>query len=100
MGEYEPNDSRNVTQSDTSAPGEPERTGPREGETRERSQERQEEERRRTAGVDGERTPGPAGEAPGEQAGYGSGETADGAREDDMARRTSGGSQSQGQSQG
>ena len=34
MGEYEPNDSRNVTQSPNRAPGEPPRTGPREGETR------------------------------------------------------------------
>ena len=34
MGEYEPEDSRKVTQSDRSAPGEPKRTGPREGETR------------------------------------------------------------------
>src|SRR5690606_12686126 len=34
MGEYEPKDSRNVTQSRHRAPGEPPRTGPREGETR------------------------------------------------------------------
>ena len=34
MGEYEPNDSRNVTQTKSNVPGEPERTGPREGETR------------------------------------------------------------------
>jgi hypothetical protein len=34
MGEYEPNDSRNVTQIPQTAPGEPPRTGPREGETR------------------------------------------------------------------
>jgi hypothetical protein len=34
MGEYEPRDSRNVTQSAHRAPGEPKRTGPREGETR------------------------------------------------------------------
>ena len=34
MGEYEPNDSRNVTLKQQRAPGEPPRTGPREGETR------------------------------------------------------------------
>ncbi|USA60514.1 hypothetical protein NCF85_10400 [Qipengyuania citrea] len=34
MGEYEPNDSRNVTQTKSNVPGEPERTGPHEGETR------------------------------------------------------------------
>ena len=36
MGEYEPNDSRNVTQTQQRAPGEPPRTGPREAETRQR----------------------------------------------------------------
>jgi hypothetical protein len=34
MGEYEPDDSRDVTQSTHQAPGEPPRTGPREGEAR------------------------------------------------------------------
>jgi hypothetical protein len=34
MGEYEPEDSRDVTRSTHTAPGEPPRTGPREGETR------------------------------------------------------------------
>lgn len=34
MGEYEPHDSRNVTLNPERAPGEPPRTGPREGETR------------------------------------------------------------------
>jgi hypothetical protein len=34
MGEYEPDDSRTVTQSPHQAPGEPERTGPREDEAR------------------------------------------------------------------
>ncbi len=34
MGEYEPHDSRNVTQTQQRAPGEPPRTGPREAETR------------------------------------------------------------------
>lgn len=34
MGEYEPRDSRKVTLRQERAPGEPPRTGPREGETR------------------------------------------------------------------
>lgn len=34
MGEYEPRDSRNVTQRQDRAPGEPPRTGPREDEAR------------------------------------------------------------------
>ena len=34
MGEYEPDDSRDVTLSDRQAPGEPPRTGPREEEAR------------------------------------------------------------------
>lgn len=34
MGEYEPDDSRIVTQNPSGTPIEPERTGPREGETR------------------------------------------------------------------
>ena len=38
MGEYEPDDSRTVTQSPHRAPGEPPRTGPREGETRQQGQ--------------------------------------------------------------
>jgi len=37
MGEYEPNDSRNVTLNNSTAPGEPPRTGPREGEARAQS---------------------------------------------------------------
>lgn len=37
MGEYEPDDSRNVTLSDHRAPGEPPRTGPREDEARARA---------------------------------------------------------------
>ena len=38
MGEYEPDDSRTVTQSPHRAPGEPPRTGPREDEARARGQ--------------------------------------------------------------
>ena len=37
MGEYEPDDSRDVTLSQHQAPGEPPRTGPREGEARQQS---------------------------------------------------------------
>jgi hypothetical protein len=37
MGEYEPNDSRHVTQSPHRAPGEPPRTGPREDQARTRA---------------------------------------------------------------
>jgi hypothetical protein len=37
MGDYEPRDSRIVTQNPSATPGEPDRTGPREGETREES---------------------------------------------------------------
>ncbi len=39
MGEYEPTDSRDVTQSDHQAPGEPPRTGPREDAARERAEQ-------------------------------------------------------------
>jgi hypothetical protein len=38
MGEYEPNDSRNVTRTQNRAPGEPPRTGPQEDETRQQQQ--------------------------------------------------------------
>jgi len=41
MGELEPDDSRDVTLSDHRAPGEPPRTGPREGETRGQQQQQQ-----------------------------------------------------------
>ena len=39
MGEYEPNDSRVVTRSTHTAPGEPPRTGPREGAARRRAEQ-------------------------------------------------------------
>lgn len=45
MGEYEPNDSRNVTLKQDRAPGEPPRTGPREGETRQQRSELEQDER-------------------------------------------------------
>ena len=41
MGEYEPDDSRIVTQSPHQTPGEPPRTGPREGEARASAQQGQ-----------------------------------------------------------
>jgi hypothetical protein len=37
MGEYEPDDSRDVTYSNATAPGEPPRTGPREDAAREQA---------------------------------------------------------------
>ena len=46
MGEYEPNDSRNVTLRQQRAPGEPPRTGPREGETRQQQQTELEQDER------------------------------------------------------
>lgn len=49
MGEYEPEDSRLVTQSDHQAPGEPPRTGPREDAAR-RQAERDEREEQRAEG--------------------------------------------------
>lgn len=45
MGEYEPKDSRNVTLNPHRAPGEPPRTGPREGETRQERTELDEDGR-------------------------------------------------------
>lgn len=50
MGEYEPDDSRDVTLSDHQAPGEPPRTGPREDQARDRA--------RRGRGADAEHAPG------------------------------------------
>ncbi|MGZ3235716.1 MAG: hypothetical protein ACXU7O_13555 [Croceibacterium sp.] len=41
MGEYEPDDSRDVTLSPRQAPGEPPRTGPREDEARAMAKEQQ-----------------------------------------------------------
>ena len=46
MGEYEPRDSRNVTLKHDRAPGEPPRTGPREGETRQQEQTELEQDER------------------------------------------------------
>jgi hypothetical protein len=44
MGEYEPDDSRIVTQVPAEAPGEPPRTGPREDQARAEAQRRDESE--------------------------------------------------------
>ena len=44
MGEYEPDDSRKVTQADQRAPGEPPRTGPREEEARRKARRAEEKE--------------------------------------------------------
>lgn len=54
MGEYEPDDSRDVTLSDHQAPGEPPRTGPREDEARRKAQQ----EQGAGDGSDRERAPG------------------------------------------
>ncbi|MBN9505311.1 MAG: hypothetical protein J0I69_04725 [Altererythrobacter sp.] len=45
MGEYEPRDSRNVTLKQNRAPGEPPRTGPREGDARAGRSELESDER-------------------------------------------------------
>ena len=61
MGEYEPDDSRKVTLKQNRAPGEPPRTGPREGETRQQQAgetELEQDER----GEDAEQTPDPPAE--------------------------------------
>ena len=44
MAEYEPDDSRNVTNTNATAPGEPPRTGPREGEARRQAQQEVQQE--------------------------------------------------------
>lgn len=46
MGEYEPEDSRNVTQKPGHVPGEPPRTGPREDQAREKARRDSEDENR------------------------------------------------------
>lgn len=46
MGEYEPDDSRDVTLSDHQAPGEPPRTGPREAEARTQAEQGEDANRR------------------------------------------------------
>jgi hypothetical protein len=47
MGEYEPDDSRDVTLSDHQAPGEPPRTGPREAAARAQARQGSDAERAR-----------------------------------------------------
>ena len=67
MGEYEPEDSRHVTQSPHRAPGEPPRTGPREDEARERARREEPEDKEKTArNVQGEKEKGFAQREPGE----------------------------------
>ena len=61
MGEYEPNDSRNVTLKPNRAPGEPPRTGPREAETRQQQAGETELEQDQR-GEDVEQTPDPQAE--------------------------------------
>lgn len=71
MGQYEPTDSRNVTLSNDTAPGEPDRTGPREGETR----------RQEPRGDDASNSPGSGGA----QTGYGNSRNERGTAEQDVA---------------
>ena len=56
MGEYEPRDSRNITLNPDTAPGEPPRTGPREGETRQQQGEQRSELEEDERGADAEQT--------------------------------------------
>jgi len=60
MGEYEPNDSRNVTLRQDRAPGEPPRTGPREAATRRQPQAGETELEQDERGDDAEATLGEA----------------------------------------
>lgn len=69
MGQYEPNDSRDVTLSDHSAPGEPDRTGHREGEARRQAEQQSKDD-------------GQAGEA---QVAYGNSRDRQGQMEQDVA---------------
>ena len=48
MGQYEPHDSRDVTLSTDTAPGEPERTGPREAEARKQAQQQSQSDKKET----------------------------------------------------
>lgn len=74
MGNLEPDDSRDVTLNPNTAPGEPPRTGPREGETRKDQPGRGKNGQQHT---DGENTTGAQG-------GYGNARDQDGAREQDQ----------------
>lgn len=75
MGQYEPTDSRKVTLSNDTAPGEPDRTGPREGESRRGEQSAAKNDR--PASDDPLQSEGHA------QAGYGNSRDADGTMEQD-----------------
>jgi hypothetical protein len=64
MGEYEPHDSRNVTLNPDRAPGEPPRTGPRDGRVRQAQAELEQDERGEEAEATVEQTgAGQMGEA-------------------------------------
>lgn len=63
MGEYEPHDSRNVTLNPDRAPGEPPRTGPREGETRQPQQQQRTELDEDGRGEEADATVGQMGDA-------------------------------------
>jgi hypothetical protein len=78
MGEYEPNDSRNVTRKKSDLTGEPTRTGPREGETRRDDGEREGEDASRTRGIEPD-------EQDHAQVGYGNSRTEQGRNERQMA---------------
>ena len=85
MGEYEPNDSRNVTQKKGNVPGEPARTGPQEDATRDAAKAREKREgddlSDRTAGVETVQPADPA------QAAYGNSRDEQGRKESDMKDR-------------
>ena len=68
MGEYEPEDSRHVTQSTHQAPGEPPRTGPREDEARARAKPKEPEDKDKPTArsATGEKEEGFAQREPGE----------------------------------
>ena len=55
MAEYEPDDSRVITQNPSTTPGEPPRTGPREGETRAQGDPKSSEARNKPSSGTGER---------------------------------------------
>lgn len=88
MGEYEPDDSRDVTLNPGHEPGGIERTGPREGETREQ-QTRKDDSWRSGEQAGGSAKGKPATGSPGQggaQMGYGSERDEDGQAEQDEAR--------------
>ena len=81
MGQYEPEDSRKVTLSNDTAPGEPDRTGPRESDTRRNEQSRA--KHARPASYDPLQSEGPLKSEGQAQAGYGNSRDTDGTMEQD-----------------